>query len=99
MADDSLTVRITDNRDRQRYEAHVGHSVAGFATYELTPGRITFAHTKTEPGFEGRGVASQLAAFALEDARARGLRVTVRCPFFASYLESNPGYADLVDAQ
>jgi uncharacterized protein len=97
MIDETSTVRVNDNAAHNRYEAHIGHSLAGFATYELTPGRITFLHSRTEPAFEGRGVASRLAEVALDDARARGLRVTALCPFFAGYLDRHPAYADLVD--
>ena len=98
MADQAPTMRVTDNAAHNRYEAHVGQALAGFATYELTPGRITFLHTRTEPAFEGRGVASQLAAVALDDARARASpRATPICPFFSAYIDRHPAYADLVD--
>ena len=97
MADDPATVRVTDNRERQRYEAHVDGSLAAYATYALTHGGITFIHTKTEPAFEGRGIASRLAHAVLDDARRRGLAVTPRCPFIAAYIERHPEYADLLD--
>jgi predicted GNAT family acetyltransferase len=90
-------VRVTNNPAHNRYEAHIGHALAGVATYELTPGRITFLHTRTEPTFEGRGVASRLAEVALDDARARGLRVTPICPFISAYIDRHAAYADLVD--
>ena len=61
MIDEGTTVRVTDDRAHNRYEARIGHALAGLATYELTPGRITFLHTRTEPVFQGRGVASRLA--------------------------------------
>jgi predicted GNAT family acetyltransferase len=97
MIDEPQTMRVEDDRAHDRYEAHIGHGLAGFASYELSPGRITFLHTRTEPAFAGRGVASGLARVALDDARARGLRVTPICPFFAAYIERHPAYADLVD--
>jgi hypothetical protein len=96
MSDQPQTMRIEDDRAHNRYEAHIGHALAGFASYELTPGRITFLHTRTEPSFEGRGVAGGLARAALEDARQRGLRVTPVCPFFSAYIDRHPAYADLV---
>jgi uncharacterized protein len=97
MADDQETVRVSDNRDKQRYEAYVGPVLAAYASYQIEPGRIVFLHTKTEPAFEGRGIGSHLAEAALDDARRRGLRVTPQCPFFASYIDRHPAYADLVD--
>jgi predicted GNAT family acetyltransferase len=98
LADEPLTVRVTDNKVRRRYEAFVGDTLAAYATYALTADGITFIHTATDPGFEGRGVAGHLARAALDDARARGLRVTPLCPFIASYIDRHPAYADLVDS-
>jgi predicted GNAT family acetyltransferase len=98
MADEPFTVRVTDNKARHRYEAHVGDALAGFATYELKADTLVFLHTETEPHFEGHGVGSRLAEGALDDARNRGLRVIALCPFFASYIDRHPAYADLVDS-
>jgi predicted GNAT family acetyltransferase len=98
MAHEPETVRVSDNRERHRYEAYVGDDLAAYATYEEVPGGIVFLHTKTEPEFEGHGVGSHLAEAALDDVRRRGLRVTPRCPFIAAYIERHPAYADLVDS-
>ena len=38
------------------------------------------------------------AQAALDDVRAQGLRVIARCPFFASYIDRHPAYADLVES-
>jgi uncharacterized protein len=37
-----------------------------------------------------------LARFALDDARARGLRVRPDCPFVARFIRAHPEYQDLV---
>jgi predicted GNAT family acetyltransferase len=92
-------VEIRDDKAKLRYEAFVDGDLAAYATYALQPGRINFLHTRTESAFEGRGVGSQLVRTALDDARARGLRVTPTCPFFATYIEDHPAYADLVDSR
>jgi predicted GNAT family acetyltransferase len=96
MVDEPAGVRVADDKARHRYEAYVGNALAAYARYELTPGGIVFLHTETEPAFEGRGIASHLAEAALDDVRARGLRVIPRCPFIAGYIERHPAYADLV---
>ena len=72
--------------------------LAGFATYRLHPGRITFLHTEIEPEYEGSGLGSRLAAAVLDDARARGLSVVPICPFISSWIRRHPEYADLVPA-
>jgi predicted GNAT family acetyltransferase len=98
MADQPLTIQIADNPDRQRYEARLDGVVAAYATYELIPGGIVFLHTKTEPAFEGHGVGTHLAQFALDDVRRRGLLVIPRCPFIADYIDRHPAYQDLLDS-
>jgi len=96
MADQPPTIEVTDNTDRQRYEARVDGALAGYATYEIIPNGIVFLHTKTEPAFEGHGVGSHLAQFALDDARRRGLSVIASCRFIADYIDRHPAYQDLV---
>ncbi len=89
-------VRIVDRPEARRYEALVDDRLAGFAEYRELPGRIVFIHTEVAAEFEGRGVASRLAAGALDDVRARGLGVTAKCPFIAAYIRRHPEYADLL---
>jgi predicted GNAT family acetyltransferase len=91
-------VLVTDNRDLDRYEAHLGNELAGFVTYRLRPGRITFLHTEVEPELEGRGIGGTLAAAVLDDVRARGLTVIPICPFISSWIKRHPEYEDLVAA-
>lgn len=92
----SEPARVVNDEAAHRYEAWVGDDLAGFITYRLEPGRVVLVHTETETGFEGHGIGGALAAFALDDARARGLSVTPFCPFVASYIRHHPEYADLV---
>lgn len=87
-------LRIVDAPDAQRYEARIDGRVVGFAGYRLVSNRIVFHHTEVDPGFEGGGVGSRLAAGALEDALARGLRIIVDCPFIGAYLRRHPELAE-----
>jgi hypothetical protein len=57
-----------------------------------------FTHTVVLPAFEGRGVGSALARGALDDVRASGRTLVAQCPFIRGYIERQPEYADLVDA-
>lgn len=90
-------LRIADNPERHRYEAFLGDSRAAYSEYELEPGRIVFTHTVVRPQYEGRGVGSRLAKFALDDARDHGLRITPVCPFVRAYLRRHPEYDSIVD--
>jgi predicted GNAT family acetyltransferase len=87
---------IADHPEAQRYEVHLGEILAGYADYRARPGLIAFIHTEIRDRFEGQGLGGRLVAFALEDARERGLDVLPFCPFVGSYLQRHPEYVDLV---
>ena len=88
---------IHRNEVQRRYEIEEGGRVAGFAQYVERPGRVIMVHTEIDSDFEGHGLATKLATFALDDIRSRGLHVVPLCPFIESYIERHPEYQDLVD--
>lgn len=92
-----MDVDLHDHQTEFRYEARSGRRLAGTAAYELTDSMIIFTHTVVAEGFEGHGVGGALARFALDDARARGLRVRPDCPFIRGWIDRHPEYANLVD--
>lgn len=87
---------VTDDPEESRYESRIDGSLAGLATYTLSGHTITFDHTEVYDAYEGQGVGSALARFALDDARARSLRVRARCPFIRAWIERHPDYQDLL---
>ena len=96
MTDSSSPLIVADNPGLSRYEARLDGAIVGFSEYTLDKDVITFLHTEVDPTFEGRGFGSTLAASALDDVRARGLRVVARCPFIAAYIRRHRAYADLL---
>lgn len=92
-----MNVEVRDAPDRERYEAMVDGTLAGFAEYRDYRGTRVFTHTEVFPAFEGRGVGRALARGALDDVRASGGSLVAQCPFIRSYIEQQPEYADLVD--
>ena len=90
------TIPRADAASRRRYELQVGGEVAGMITYDLQGERIELIHTEVDPRFEGRGLASQLVQFAMDDARRRKLNVVPSCSYVRKWLERHDGYADLV---
>ena len=89
-----LTVR--DNAAEHRYEVLAEGRVLGEILYRTSGDRVVLLHTEVLPSAEGSGLGSRLVAGALDDIRARGLRVVPLCPFVAAYIRRHPDYADLV---
>jgi predicted GNAT family acetyltransferase len=95
MPDDAISV--TNNEAEHQFEARVDGQLA-VLVYNRNGDRIVFTHTLVPEVLEGRGIASVLARTALEDARARRLRVVPLCPFVRGYIERHPEYRTLVTA-
>ena len=89
-------IDIVDNEPERRYEARLDGELAGIVDYGRIERRIVALHTEVFPAYEGRGIASALVRRVLADARASGMKVTPRCPFFASHFERHPEDADLL---
>ena len=88
---------IHDNTALSRFELEDG-GVTAVLNYTLAGNVITFQHTETPVAARGRGRASQLVRDALENARARGLKVVPRCAFVRAYLAKHPEFRDVVAA-
>ncbi|KQS03165.1 acetyltransferase [Sphingomonas sp. Leaf357] len=84
-----------DNPAQSRFELEQDGDTA-FAAYRLTGDTITFTHTIVPKPLEGQGIASRLIAFALAEARAKGLKVVPECSFVAAYIERHPDTQDLL---
>lgn len=89
-------VVVTDQPSSDRYVIDVDGTRAGLLTYELELEQISLMHAEIDPTMEGRGFGSKLIAFALEDARERGLAVLPFCPFVRSYIKRHAEYLELV---
>jgi hypothetical protein len=81
-----------------RYEALLGDRLAGLIRYRKEPGLVVLAHSEVDLDLEHTGLGSELVRGALEDIRARDLRVVPHCPFVLDYIRKHPEHADLVAA-
>jgi len=89
-------VRVVDHADAHRYEIFVDDTLAGFSSYRDRPGVRVVVHSEVAAEFEHRGLAGELARFALDDVARRGLRVVPTCPFVARYISTHPELEYLV---
>jgi predicted GNAT family acetyltransferase len=87
---------VRDNPRELRYELVDGDTVIGEILYRREVDAIALVHTEIEPAYEGQGLAGTLVEGALQDLRARGLRLIPVCPFVRGWLRHHPEYADLV---
>jgi uncharacterized protein len=94
--DSRITVR--DNTEAGTYDAVLEDRVVGTIVYELRDHRMVLRHTVVDPEFRGQGIARALAGRALDDLAATGRTLTNYCGFVADYIQRNPRYARLVDA-
>lgn len=82
--------------EHNRFVMKAGDRVALLAYRPLDATTLDYHHTYVPPELRGRGIASRLAKFALEHARAQQLRVVPTCPFIADYVKANPEFRDLL---
>lgn len=95
-----VPVQVVNDQAAGIYEALVkGREVGGVTYNTVGRDRMMLLAVSVFPSFRGRGIASQLIRAVLDDARANGKTVTNYCPVVATYIENNPGYADLIDTE
>ena len=80
------------------YHAHVpGSRAIGRLTWVASgPARVA-EHTLVPPEIGGRGVAGQLVAALIADARANGFTIVPACSYVAAAFQRHPEWADLLE--
>lgn len=90
-------IEVTHNVEGERYEIRVDGELAGFTEAHPFPdGTVLFPHTVIDSAFEGQGLASKLVTGALDDIRARGIKIHVTCEYILGWLPKHPEYQDLL---
>ncbi len=86
---------VRDNAADGQFELEV-HGHIALAAYRLDGDRIAFTHTEVPVELEGQGVGTALVKGALDQVRARGLKVLPLCSFVRHYVETHEEVQDLV---
>jgi predicted GNAT family acetyltransferase len=92
---DAEQLAVRDNPDANRYEIEVAGQLATLE-YMRRDGEIVLVHAAVPPSLEGHGIAARVTRYALDAARADGLKVVVHCPYVASYVGRHPEYDDII---
>jgi predicted GNAT family acetyltransferase len=87
---------VIHDPDGSRYEYVENGEVLAIADYRDVGGQVVMHHTETRASHRGRGIGETLVAGALDDVRARNLRVVPECWFVAEFIETHPEYRDLL---
>lgn len=92
-----LSVEVTDNPERARFELHDGDTLIGVAAYAVVPAddadqpeRVVFFHTEVRDEYEGQGLAGRLASYALDATVASGRAIVALCPYIKTYVSRHP---------
>jgi hypothetical protein len=93
---DQQDISISRQAVRARYELALGGTLVAFAEYRERGDSVDFVHTEVLPQHEGRGLAGQLARFALDDVRRRHRKAVASCSYIANFIERHPQYQDLL---
>jgi uncharacterized protein len=86
---------VIHNEADTRYELTEDGATA-FASYVRDRDVLIFDHTVTPRELRGRGVASKVVKAALDDVRAKELKIVPACSFVEDYVARHPEVKDLV---
>ncbi|MEA5455582.1 GNAT family N-acetyltransferase [Sinomonas sp. JGH33] len=91
-------IEIVHVPDHHRYELRDAGRRIGMTLYRVQDEGAVYAfdHTEVDEGYSGLGLAGRLVTFALDDVRARGLRIRPYCPYVRAFLRRHADYRDLV---
>jgi uncharacterized protein len=92
------TVEIVDEVAGRFYELRVNGEFAGLVVYEPFGSRRVLTHTTIQPEFRGRGLSWRMMSGVLDDLQDKGMTMTNTCPIVDRFIQKNPQYAGLLDA-
>ncbi|MES2850944.1 MAG: GNAT family N-acetyltransferase [Bacteroidota bacterium] len=92
----SEEIKIFNNEQRLHFETKLDDGEYGFIEYRWHKGALVLMHTSVPEKYEGKGIASALAKFALDHARNKKLKLIVYCPYVRGYMKRHTEYDDLL---
>jgi hypothetical protein len=83
-----MVQKVVNNKISNRFEITVDGQT-GYLEYNQYKGGMDLRHTFVPEKIGGRGIAAQLVRYALEYARANGLKIKATCSYVKVFLERN----------
>jgi len=89
---------IINDAGRSRWIAVLGAEGIGSLTYRYVDDRVVLLNTWVDHNFRNHGVAQEMVAYALDEIKRRGKKITVICPFVGTFISRHPELVELIDA-
>ena len=91
-----MNTEVVHNEELSRYEILLEGEKVGHADYKTVGDVLVFDHTEVDPAQQGKNLAGIMMRAALEDVRARGLKIRPVCSYVVKFVERYDEFADLV---
>ncbi len=91
-----MNPEVIHNAELHRYEINLDGEKVGHADYKVDGDVLVFDHTEVDPAHQGKNLAGILMRHALEEVRARGLKMRPVCSYVVKFVERYDEFADLV---
>ena len=83
--------------DASRYTLRIDGELVAVVDYAATPQAVSFTRTFTHPAHRGRGYASEVTEFAVNDVeRTSSARIVPMCWYVGDWFEAHPDRAALL---
>lgn len=93
---EGLTITRHEDGKRGEYRAHVpGSEETGKLTWVEQNGARLADHTLVPRALEGKGIAAQLVARMVADARSEGFKIRPACSYVVAAFQRHPDWADV----
>lgn len=90
-----MNYEVKNISEESRFEIDLGDKTA-YLDYHLSGDTITYIHAYTPPEYRGKGIAAQVAKYALDYARDHNLKIIPQCPYVRDYVQTHKEYQDLL---
>ena len=93
-----IEIEETGSKGRYLMRDEDGATAGQMTFSKAGPNLIIIDHTEVSDDYRGRGLAADLVARGVEDARASGKKVVPLCPFARGQFQRRPEWRDVLSS-